>query len=218
MVEQPRTKSNCAGIRLRPRASTDYVVRCLLELPTSGGSEFERATKAKEVKCWRCRVCDDTKGTGCPSEQGAWNSGVYITNADGCGSRGWDMQYMQMVVNPGWVANVIKFEVCSDTGCFDQAYEERKAAKALNCGEKTADVTRGASGGHDGALVYLGLCLHHAKCTTCCTLPAFQVGHGVSCRPVHGPVCQSVSLAVDHCMYWQLLVSHSQACICHKIR
>lgn len=65
---------------------------------------------------------------------------MYVTNAVGCGfgrSKGWEMQVTQMVVNPGWAATVAKFEICNDAGCFDQAYEAQKLAKALPCSEKS---------------------------------------------------------------------------------
>jgi hypothetical protein len=116
------------------------VVRCLLELPSGAGSESERAVKAKEVKCWRCQQCDDTAGTGCPSVQGAWYSDVHITQTEGCGfdrSKGWDFTMAEMVVNPGYTALVVKFEVCSDPGCFNEAHEEAKLANALPCNTKT---------------------------------------------------------------------------------
>jgi hypothetical protein len=136
----PEAKTNCGGAHLWPKSNADTVVRCLLELPTTGGSESERANTAKEVKCWRCGLCNDKTGTGCPSELGAWYCDVYAINADGCGfdrAKGWGMQMARMVVSPQFEAQVVKFEVCSDPGCFDQAYEAEKLAKALPCSRKS---------------------------------------------------------------------------------
>jgi hypothetical protein len=42
-----------------------------------------------------------------------------------------------MLVNPHFEAQVAKFEVCNTAGCFNQAYEEQKLAKALPCNNQT---------------------------------------------------------------------------------
>jgi hypothetical protein len=57
------------------------IVRCELELPSTGSSEEERALKAKETKCWFCGWCDD--GKGCPSGVGKWYSDSYTTTVPG---------------------------------------------------------------------------------------------------------------------------------------
>jgi hypothetical protein len=139
MVKQPFAEQVCAGIHLL--SGSDLLVRCLLELPSGAGSENERATKAKEVKCWRCQECDDKSNTGCPSVQGAWYSDTYITQAEGCGfdrSKGWSFQMAEMWVKSRHTALVVKFEVCNDPGCFNQAHEEAKLANALTCDRRVS--------------------------------------------------------------------------------
>lgn len=152
MHKQPKPKSTCAGVRLTPAepiplpagptdAAAVQVVRCLLELPAGSGTEAGRATRGKEVKCWHCGDCG-ASGNGCPSVQGAWYTDTYTMVARGCGfdrSKGFEYQIAGMRVEPGNEAQVVKFEVCNDPGCFDQAHEAKKLAAAKSCTAKACD-------------------------------------------------------------------------------
>lgn len=145
MFKQPKPKTTCAGVRLAPTelkdAAAGQVVRCLLELPSGSGSEADRAVKAKEVKCWRCGDCG-ASGMGCPSVQGSWYVDTYTSIARGCGfdaSKGFEYQLAGLRVDIGNNAQVVKFEVCSDPGCFDLAYEARKLEGAKACTDKACD-------------------------------------------------------------------------------
>lgn len=140
IVKQPKWWLTVSGVRLVPTDTSSKVVRCFLELPKGEGSEYERVLKSKETKCYVCERGD--KNTGCPSQEGAWFSDVYITQLDGCGfdrSKGFNLPLADLAVNPGYTAIVAKFEVCNDAGCFNQAYEEKKIANALPCSEQKCD-------------------------------------------------------------------------------
>jgi hypothetical protein len=110
------------------------VIRCELELPSTGGSEAERALKAKEGKCWACGLCSD--GQGCPSAVGKWYSDSYTTVAQGCGfdaQKGPIMHRAGFNINPGAKVLLAKFEVCNSQGCFDPAVEKAKQQAAKQC-------------------------------------------------------------------------------------
>jgi hypothetical protein len=81
--------------------NTSPIVRCELELPSTGGSEEERALKAKETKCWLCGRCDE--GKGCPSGVGKWYSDSYTTTVPGCEidpAEGYQMRTAGIDINP----------------------------------------------------------------------------------------------------------------------
>jgi hypothetical protein len=78
-----------------------HYVRCELELSRSGGSEGERATRGKEVRCWECRSCNGNEG--CPSKSGKWYSDTY------------------MVVGPSCNAAVAKYDTASRRLCDEFA-------------------------------------------------------------------------------------------------
>jgi hypothetical protein len=113
-----------------------YMVRCDLELPSSGGSEAERAMRGKEVKCWTCNRCLQGTNTACPSAKGRWYSDSYTTVARGCDfveSNGYVMHRVGFHINPRTKIQLAKFEVCNSAGCFDAAYEQQKLDAAKAC-------------------------------------------------------------------------------------
>lgn len=145
LVEQPQVKQSpgWAGTDCTYSALTHIdeagrgaspVVRCELELPSSGGSEAERALKAKEGRCWNCGLCTD--GKGCPSAVGKWYSDSYTTTAQGCDfdpQKGPSYHRAGINFNPGAKVLLAKFEVCNSPGCFDAAYEKAKQQAAKPC-------------------------------------------------------------------------------------
>lgn len=110
------------------------VIRCELELPDLGGSEAERAVKAKEAKCWVCGLCSD--GLGCPSGVGKWYSDSYTTTATGCDidpQKGYIYHRAGININPRTRILLAKFEVCNSPGCYDAASEKAKQQAAKLC-------------------------------------------------------------------------------------
>jgi hypothetical protein len=110
------------------------IIRCELELPSSGGSEAGRALKAKEGKCWVCALC--SKGGGCPSAVGKWYSDSYTTKATGCDidpQKGYIFHRAGININPQTKILLAKFEVCNNPGCFDPAVEKAKQQAAKPC-------------------------------------------------------------------------------------
>jgi hypothetical protein len=145
MVEQPAIKqkegwagTDCTHSSMvhidEGRRDASAVVRCELELPSAGGSEAERAVRAREGKCWTCGLCNS--GTGCPSDKGKWYSDSYTTVATGCDfdvSKGYAMHRVGFNINPRTKIELAKFEVCNNPGCFDAAYEQQKLETAKTC-------------------------------------------------------------------------------------
>jgi hypothetical protein len=145
MVEQPavRKAAGWAGTDCTDSAlvqvdeggrRSSAVVRCELELPSAGGSEAERAVRAKEGQCWTCGRCSD--GRGCPSATGKWYSDSYTTVATGCdfdASQGYEMHRVGFIITPETKIQLAKFEVCNSPGCFDAAYEQKKLKTAKPC-------------------------------------------------------------------------------------
>lgn len=114
--------------------SASPIIRCELELPNTGGSEAERAVKAKETKCYKCGLCSE--GSGCPSVTGKWYSDSYTTVAKGCDfdvKTGYEAHRVGMNINPYTKILLAKFEVCNNPGCFDPAYEQAKQKTAKAC-------------------------------------------------------------------------------------
>jgi hypothetical protein len=110
------------------------VICCELELPTIGGSNAERALKAKEGKCWVCDWCSE--GGGCPSEVGKWYSDSCTTKATGCDfdpQKGYEFHRVGININPQTKILLAKFEVCNSPGCFDPAAEKAKQQAAQPC-------------------------------------------------------------------------------------
>eukprot|EP00775_Hariotina_reticulata_P006222 gene6222-6459_t len=110
------------------------VVRCELQLPSSGGSEVDRALKAKEVKCWKCDGCG--RGGGCPAKTGVWYSDSATFTTQGCNfdaSKGYAANTVGIVINPKTSVLLAKFEVCNSPNCFNAAYEDAKLANARPC-------------------------------------------------------------------------------------
>jgi hypothetical protein len=130
--------TDCTPFRLINKGENDAtpnVVRCELELPPSGGSEAERALRAKEGRCWMCGLC--VKGFGCPSTKGKWYSDSYTTVAACCSSvdpRWWYPESAEINIFPKPTKVLLaKFEVCSPGSCFDPAYEQQKRQSARQC-------------------------------------------------------------------------------------
>jgi hypothetical protein len=126
--------TNSALVHVDETLDTAAVVRCELELPSSGGSEAERAVKGKEVNCYSCGLCSE--GKGCPSAKGRWYSDSYSTVARGCDfdeSNGYVMHRVGFNINPRTKIQLAKFEVCNSAGCFDAAYEQQKLNAAKAC-------------------------------------------------------------------------------------
>jgi hypothetical protein len=139
----PGRGTDCTASRLvhlddnRPGArngAVTEIVRCELDLPSAGGSEAERATRAKEGRCWTCGDCG--AGKGCPSAKGKWYSDSYTTVATGCdfdASKGYEMHRVGLSIGGGVTIHLAKFEVCNSSGCFDAAYEQQKLKAAKPC-------------------------------------------------------------------------------------
>lgn len=130
------TKSSLVHVDDDPEegGNTSPIVRCELELPSTGGSEEERALKANEINCWLCGRCD--YGKGCPSGVGKWYSDSYTTMVPGCDidpAKGYEMRRAGININPHTTINLAKFEVCNSPGCFNAAYEQQKLKDAKPC-------------------------------------------------------------------------------------
>lgn len=109
-------------------------IRCELHLPATGGSEVDRALKAKEVKCWQCGRCSE--GKGCPNQYGVWYSDTYTTVAQGCDftpKDRYEAQQVGFVINPKTKVLLVKFEACNNPGCFNATYEAAKNMTAKPC-------------------------------------------------------------------------------------
>jgi len=147
-ITQERARSNgwdgtdCTNSRIVPiddestskGGDASPVIRCELELPSTGGSEAQRAIKAKEGKCWVCSLCSD--GGGCPSAVGKWYSDSYTTKATGCDidpQKGYEFHRAGININPQTKILLAKFEVCNSPGCFDPAVEKAKQQAAKPC-------------------------------------------------------------------------------------
>lgn len=110
------------------------VVRCELQLGTSGGSEVERALAAKEGRCWQCGLC--STGKGCPSNKGTWYSDTYTTVARGCSfdpQQGYEYHRSGININPFTKILLAKYEVCNSPGCFNAEAEQAKIKAAKAC-------------------------------------------------------------------------------------
>jgi hypothetical protein len=128
--------TNCTNTGLQDvdSAAPASVVRCELQLPSSGGSAVERALASKEVRCWSCGLCDD--GKGCPNRNNTWYSGSFTTTAPGCDidpQKGYNMHRVGININPRTKIQLAKFEACNSPGCFDPKAEQAKLAAAKPC-------------------------------------------------------------------------------------
>lgn len=140
-IKQGYDGNNCTNSRLllvdddevEKGGDASKVIRCELKLLSTGGSETERALKAKESRCWQCDLCRDD--LGCPTGIGKWYSDSFTTKARGCPKEGEGYDYHQagININPRTKILLAKFEVCSDPGCFDPAYEKAKQQAAKPC-------------------------------------------------------------------------------------
>lgn len=142
LEQRPLTSAegiNCTFVRLDPWRvealwqPTSPLVRCELELPSSGGTEAERALKAREASCWICGTCPE--GKGCPNQAGKWYSDSYTTVARGCdinATEGYEAPRTGIEMDRGTKFLLAKFEVCNSAACFNPAAEsaKQKAAKA----------------------------------------------------------------------------------------
>jgi hypothetical protein len=140
ILKQPTEKqpgwdgTDCPFVRIEAiktfgGASGD-VVRCELELPDTGGSEAERATKAKVGKCWECELC--VYGGGCPSAVDKWYSDSYTVDVQGCqfDQQGFlPMQIASVMLGPGTKIVLAKFEVCNSKDCSDPPYVKHDSVK-----------------------------------------------------------------------------------------
>lgn len=126
---------NCTDFALESHPQLpNEAVRCELELPETGGTEAEKAVKAREGRCWACGSCQ--QGKGCPNKVGKWYSDAYTTVARGCEfdvKVGFVPQTVYYFINPKTTVLLAKFEVCNNPGCFDPAYEEAKKVSARSC-------------------------------------------------------------------------------------
>lgn len=118
----PGSDADSAGVKV-----VTGVVRCELQVPAGAGASS--ALSAPEGKCWRC-----SKGM-CPSKVGVWYSEVYTMSVQGCDQKfdptsGYDPLKVGLLVQPDQKVLVAKYEACSDAGCFDQAYEDKKYKNA----------------------------------------------------------------------------------------
>lgn len=148
IVKQPsyRAGKDCSGtmldlIHAETSSKAGPTIRCELELPSGSGSEQQRATRAKEGKCWICTACPSSGETagnnfGCPSTIGQWYVDTVVTSFRGCtwdAKDGYAMERVGFNIRPGVTIEMAKFEVCNDPGCFDQAAEAAKLARAKLC-------------------------------------------------------------------------------------
>lgn len=130
------TQQDCSVVQLTTnnQAKQPTVVRCELQLPQGPGSEAERAVKAKEGQCYICNSCES--GGGCPAKSGAWYSDSLLTTANGCGfdrSKGYQLQTVSIDVSAPGQIQLAKYDVCSSSSCFNQAYEAQKLKSAKAC-------------------------------------------------------------------------------------
>jgi hypothetical protein len=136
----PSEGTNCTfavldrmGMATDPTASP--VVRCELELPSSGGTEEQRALNAKEAICLICGSCPDK---GCPDQVGKWYSDSYTTVARGCDiseKDGYTAQRTGIEISPSTKYMLAKFEVCNTAKCFNAEAERAKQMAARACGK-----------------------------------------------------------------------------------
>lgn len=123
--------------RKTENGSASPIIRCELELPTTGGSEVERASQGKETKCYKCGGCSANKfPAGCPSDVGKWYSETYTTVARGCDfdpKVGYKAHMVGLHISLYIKILLAKFEVCNHPGCFDLKYEQAKQSAAKAC-------------------------------------------------------------------------------------
>ena len=100
---------------VKPGTKPSLVQRCDLKLPGGGGSEVQRALRAKEVNCrpWDAvqqqKACGACFATGnCPSVAGHWVADSFTTTLAGCSAgaakltaNGYSPALVGLTVNPG---------------------------------------------------------------------------------------------------------------------
>jgi NAD-dependent dihydropyrimidine dehydrogenase PreA subunit len=142
VLEQPTLNpsegSNCTftvldSMGMANDLSTSPVVRCELELPSTGGTEEQRALVAREGTCWVCGFCPKK---GCPNQIGRWYSDSCTTVARGCDineQEGYTAQRTGIEISLLTKLMLAKFEVCSSAECFNPAAEQAKQRAARAC-------------------------------------------------------------------------------------